>query len=256
MQLGLGFEDGADDDSREPDERGTLAQQIDELPPAWRRYLEAFVQSTDYARLNQFLMAEQAAGKTIYPDDVFRALRLTTPAAVEVVILGQDPYHGEVNGVSQAHGLAFSVRPGIPPPPSLKNIFKEIKDEFGTPTPTHGCLDYWASQGVLLLNTVLTVERSLAASHARRGWETCTDLLIRELAARDTPTVFMLWGAHAQAKRALIDAARHLVLEAPHPSPLSAHRGFLGCDHFKRANAFLEAAGRRAIDWSLPAPAL
>jgi len=169
--------------------------------------------------------------------DVFRALRLTSPDDVKVVILGQDPYHGDDRGTPQAHGLAFSVPPAVRTPPSLRNIFKEIAANFGHDTPRHGCLDTWARQGVLLLNTVLTVERGAAASHAKRGWEQCTDTLIRELANRHRGLVFMLWGAHAQAKRALFDASAHCVLEAPHPSPLSAHRGFLGCRHFALAKA-------------------
>ena len=170
---------------------------------------------------------------------MFRALRLTSPGEVKVVILGQDPYHGEDRGAPQAHGLAFSVPPPVRPPPSLRNIFKEINASLGfTSRRAHGCLDAWAKQGVLLLNTVLTVERDKAGSHAKRGWEQCTDTLIHELAMRHDGLVFMLWGAHAQAKRALMlgAAKSHYVLEAPHPSPLSAHRGFLGCGHFASAN--------------------
>ncbi|WP_306714925.1 uracil-DNA glycosylase [Burkholderia dolosa] len=229
-----------------------LAAQFDALPAAWRDVLKPFIDSDAYAPLCRFVDDERAAGKTVYPADVFRALRLTSPDDVKVVILGQDPYHGDDRGTPQAHGLAFSVPPAVRPPPSLRNIFKEIAANFGHDTPRHGCLDTWARQGVLLLNTVLTVERGAAASHAKRGWEQCTDTLIRELAGRHRGLVFMLWGAHAQAKRALFDASEHCVLEAPHPSPLSAHRGFLGCRHFALANDYLVEAGREPIDWRLP----
>jgi uracil-DNA glycosylase len=233
----------------------SLEAQFDALPNAWREHLRPFIDSAAYAPLCRFVDSERAAGKTIYPADVFRALRLTSPDDVKVVILGQDPYHGEDRGHPQAHGLAFSVPPAVRPPPSLRNIFKEIAANFGYETPRHGCLDSWAKQGVLLLNTVLTVERGSAASHAKRGWEKCTDTLIHELAMRHEGLVFMLWGAHAQAKRTLLDGRhqdRHCVLDAPHPSPLSAHRGFLGCRHFAMANEYLEAHGREAVDWRLP----
>jgi len=229
-----------------------LEDQFDALPAAWRDLLQPFLASDACAPLCRFVDEARAAGKTVYPADVFRALRLTSPDDVKVVILGQDPYHGEDRGTPQAHGLAFSVPPGVRPPPSLRNIFKEIAASLGIEAPEHGCLDAWARQGVLLLNTVLTVERGNAASHAKRGWERCTDTLIHELAARHEYLVFMLWGAHAQAKRALVDGRAHCVLEAPHPSPLSAHRGFLGCGHFAQANAYLEAQGRAPIDWRLP----
>ncbi|KVE06093.1 uracil-DNA glycosylase [Burkholderia anthina] len=229
-----------------------LAAQFDALPAVWRDVLKPFTDSDAYAPLCRFVDEERAAGKTVYPTDVFRALRLTSPDDVKVVILGQDPYHGDDRGTPQAHGLAFSVPPAVRTPPSLRNIFKEIAANFGHDTPRHGCLDTWARQGVLLLNTVLTVERGAAASHAKRGWEQCTDTLIRELAGRHRGLVFMLWGAHAQAKRALFDANAHCVLEAPHPSPLSAHRGFLGCRHFALANDYLVEAGREPIDWRLP----
>lgn len=229
-----------------------LAAQFDALPDTWRAVLAPFVASDAYGPLCRFVDSERAAGKTVYPTDVFRALRLTSPDDVKVVILGQDPYHGDDRGTPQAHGLAFSVPPAVKPPPSLRNIFKEIAANFGHDTPRHGCLDSWARQGVLLLNTVLTVERGAAASHAKRGWEQCTDTLIHELANRHRGLVFMLWGAHAQAKRALFDANAHCVLEAPHPSPLSAHRGFLGCRHFALANDYLAAHDRAPIDWRLP----
>ncbi|MDE1180598.1 uracil-DNA glycosylase [Paraburkholderia sp.] len=230
----------------------SLDSQFDALPPAWRAHLRPFTDSDAYAPLCRFVDGERAAGKTVYPADVFRALRLTSPDDVKVVILGQDPYHGEDRGTPQAHGLAFSVPPSVRPPPSLRNIFKEIAASLGYEPPRHGCLDAWAKQGVLLLNTVLTVEQNAAASHAKRGWEQCTDTLIRELAARHDGLVFMLWGAHAQAKRALLGGKSHYVLEAPHPSPLSAHRGFLGCGHFAMANAYLTTHDRQPIDWRLP----
>ncbi|MFL9895692.1 uracil-DNA glycosylase [Paraburkholderia sp. RL17-381-BIF-C] len=230
----------------------TLEAQFEALPPAWRAHLKPFIESDAYAPLCRFVDGERAAGKTVYPADVFRALRLTSPDEVKVVILGQDPYHGEDRGTPQAHGLAFSVAPNVRTPPSLRNIFKEIAASLSHETPRHGCLDTWAKQGVLLLNTVLTVERDSAASHAKRGWEKCTDTLIHELAMRHDGLVFMLWGAHAQAKRALLGGKSHYVLEAPHPSPLSAHRGFLGCGHFAKANEYLAQHGREPIDWRLP----
>ena len=232
-----------------------LEEQFDALPAAWRDVLRPFTESDGYAPLCRFVDDERSAGKTVYPADVFRALRLTSPDDVKVVILGQDPYHGEDRGTPQAHGLAFSVPPSVRPPPSLRNIFKEIAASLGIEAPAHGCLDAWARQGVLLLNTVLTVERDRAASHAKRGWERCTDTLIHELATRHEHLVFMLWGAHAQAKRALLDSRPHCVLEAPHPSPLSAHRGFLGCGHFTQANEYLREHGRPPIDWRLPGEA-
>jgi uracil-DNA glycosylase len=237
-----------------PPTTATLESQFDALPSAWRKHLQPFIESKHYAALCAFVDAERAAGKTVYPADVFRALRLTSPDDVKVVILGQDPYHGEDRGAPQAHGLAFSVPSPVRPPPSLRNIFKEINASLGIAPPAYGCLDSWAQQGVLLLNTSLTVERDKAGSHAKRGWEHCTDTLIHELAMRHEHLVFMLWGAHAQAKRELIASAgrEHCVLQAPHPSPLSAHRGFLGCGHFVAANAYLEQHGKPPIDWRLP----
>jgi uracil-DNA glycosylase len=233
-----------------------LETQFADLPAAWRETLAPFTASPEYQRLCAFIDGERAAGKVIYPNDVFRALRLTAPPDVKVVILGQDPYHGEDHGIPQAHGLAFSVPPEVRPPPSLRNIFKEIAANFSYPIPAYGCLDYWAKQGVLLLNTVLTVERGHAASHAKHGWEACTDQLISALSAqhqgKDKGLVFLLWGAHAQAKRALLQGRGHTVLETTHPSPLSAHRGFLGCRHFALANEHLASTRRQPIDWRLP----
>lgn len=204
-------------------------------------------------RLSVFLRAEKAAGKVIYPAgrDMFRALDLTPLDAVRVVILGQDPYHGP----GQAHGLAFSVRPGVRIPPSLQNIFKELRDDLGIAPSRHGLLDHWARQGVLLLNSVLSVEAGQAASHQGRGWEGFTDAIVTLVARQQQPTVFLLWGAHAQRKAAHVEQAgggRHLLLRAAHPSPLSAHNGFFGCRHFSRTNAFLEQHGRGPIDWALP----
>jgi uracil-DNA glycosylase len=235
----------------------TLESQFAALPADWRTHLKPFLESPRHASLCQFVDAERAAGKTVYPADVFRALRLTSPADVKVVILGQDPYHGEDKGLPQAHGLAFSVPAPVRPPPSLRNIFKEIHASLGIDAPAHGCLDAWAKQGVLLLNTSLTVERDKAGSHAKRGWEQCTDTLIHEMAQRHDALVFMLWGAHAQAKRALIEDTKkaHCVLESAHPSPLSAYRGFFGCGHFALANAYLTGHGRAPIDWRLPSEA-
>ena len=220
------------------------------LRPEWKEPLLKEFEADYMARLRAFLIAEKAAGKQIYPkgSDWFRALELTRPADVRVVILGQDPYHGP----GQAHGLCFSVQPGVRVPPSLVNIYKEMQADLGIPPARHGHLDHWARQGVLLLNNVLTVEAGQAASHAKRGWERFTDAVVDIVNAGPHPVVFMLWGAHAQRKAAAVDERRHLVLRAAHPSPLSAHNGFLGCRHFSQANAFLEAHGRGQIDWALP----
>ncbi len=217
-----------------------------DVPRAWQPILQAAISTSKARALAGFLAGQEAQGRAIYPPraDHFRALELTDPDNVRVVILGQDPYHGE----GQAHGLAFSVPVGIPTPPSLRNIFKELARDLGTPAPPCGNLEHWARQGVLLLNTVLTVEEGKPGSHQGLGWEHITDTIIAHLGTRKTPTVFMLWGAHAQRKRSLISNSNHLVLEAPHPSPLSAHRGFLGCGHFGKANAFL---GARRVDWQI-----
>ncbi|MFO1107337.1 MAG: uracil-DNA glycosylase [Amaricoccus sp.] len=197
-----------------------------------------------------FQRAERAAGKRIFPPEpqILRALALTPLAALKVVILGQDPYHG----AGQAQGLAFSVAPGSRLPPSLRNIFRELEADLGIPVPSTGDLEPWARQGVLLLNTVLTVEEGRAGSHRGRGWEALTDALIAAASAEAPPSAFLLWGAPAQAKAGLIDPIRHRVLTAPHPSPLSAHRGFFGSRPFSQANAFLAAQGRAPVDWRLP----
>lgn len=220
------------------------------LEPSWKARLEAQFASPHMAALRAFLRAEKAAGKTIYPPgpEIFAALDRTPFDAVKVVILGQDPYHGP----GQAHGLCFSVRPGVPVPPSLQNIFAELQRDLGIPRPDHGCLLPWARQGVLLLNAVLTVERGQAGSHHGQGWEAFTDVIVDALDREREHLVFLLWGSPAQAKGRRVDPRRHLVLRAPHPSPLSAHRGFIGCAHFSQANAYLEAHGLAPIDWRLP----
>ena len=220
------------------------------LPHAWADALADRIAGAQLRALAQFLAAEKAAGKRIFPPDadIYRALALTPPAAVKAVILGQDPYHGE----GQAHGLCFSVQPGVRTPPSLRNIYKEMQADLGIAPAGNGHLDHWARQGVLLLNAVLTVEMGRAASHQGKGWEMLTDAIVRTVAERAAPTVFLLWGAHAQRKAGAIDETRHLVSRSAHPSPLSAHGGFLGSRPFSRANAFLEEQGRGAIDWALP----
>jgi len=197
----------------------------------------------------QFLTQEKAAGKTVYPpqDELFSAFKETSFDQVKVVILGQDPYHGP----GQAHRLSFSVKPGIKPPPSLKNIFQELKTDLSIPIPNHGCLKKWASQGVLLLNTSLSVEASKPQSHAKIGWTVFTDKVMEQLNNHPEPLVFMLWGAHAKNKGALLDTQKHLVLTAAHPSPFSVHQGFWGCKHFSKANAFLISRNREPIDWDL-----
>jgi uracil-DNA glycosylase len=222
------------------------------LHPSWLERLKGEFDEPYMADLKRFLRDERERGKRIFPKgcEWFRALDLTPLDKVRVVILGQDPYHGE----GQAHGLCFSVQPGVRPPPSLVNIYKELESDLGIAAPRHGFLEHWARQGVLLLNSVLTVEMGRAASHRERGWERFTDRIIREVNAREEPVVFMLWGSYAQKKAAFVDTSRHLVLKAPHPSPLSAHSGFLGCRHFSKANAFLEAKGLEPVDWALPEP--
>lgn len=224
------------------------------LHPSWRAALQDEFNAPYMRDLDAFLAGEAAAGVAVYPPaaDRFRALELTPLDAVRVVILGQDPYHG----AGQAHGLSFSVRPGIRVPPSLTNIFKELQSDLGIPRAAHGFLEAWARQGVLLLNTVLSVREGAPASHRGQGWERFTDAVIRAVAARAEPSVFLLWGAHAQAKAGLIDAAapseRHLVIRSAHPSPLSARTGFFGSRPFSQANAFLAHHDRRTIDWTLP----
>jgi len=220
------------------------------LEPSWKARVGAAFERPEMLALADFLRAQKRASKVIYPPgpQIFAALDRTPFDAVKVVILGQDPYHGP----GQAHGLCFSVVPGVPAPPSLDNIFKEIQRDLGIARPDHGCLLPWARQGVLLLNAVLTVERGLAGSHAGKGWEGFTDDCIDALNRERENLVFLLWGSYAQQKGRLIDRQRHLVLKAPHPSPLSAHRGFMGCGHFSRANDYLQDRGQGRIDWRLP----
>lgn len=214
----------------------------------WDALLADQFQQEYYLNLRKFL-AEEYRTQTVYPDmhDIFNALRYTDYSAVRVVILGQDPYHGP----GQAHGLCFSVKKGVPPPPSLQNVFKEMSDDIGFRIPKDGDLTPWAKQGVLLLNTVLTVRRSCPNSHKGMGWEIFTDRVIELLNRQQKPIVFLLWGANAKAKTALLTNPNHLILTAPHPSPMSAHSGFFGCRHFSKTNAFLAAVGRGRIDWSL-----
>ena len=224
------------------------------IPESWRPALQPVLATPEARRLGGWLYAEEAAGRAVYPPRGrrLRALELTALDAVKVVIVGQDPYHGP----GQAMGLCFSVPKGLPPPPSLANIYKELAADCGVARPAHGDLSGWARQGVLLLNTSLTVEAGQAGSHAGRGWEAITNACVAAVAARDEPSVFILWGSHAQATAARIPRlddglpkGPHCVIRSPHPSPLSAHRGFFGSRPFSRANAFLEANGRGAIDW-------
>ena len=230
---------------------GAAAEAV-RLHESWLAPLREEFASPYMAALRSFLVAEKAAGKRIFPKggEWFAALDLTPLDRVRVVILGPDPYHG----LGQAHGLCFSVRHGTPPPPSLVNIYKELASDLGLRPARHGFLEHWAEQGVLLLNSVLTVEMGRAASHREKGWERFTDAIIQLVNAKQEPVVFMLWGSYAQKKAAFVDTSRHLVLKAPHPSPLSAHSGFFGCRHFSKANAFLEAHGLPPIDWALPEP--
>ena len=214
----------------------------------WDTLLADEFQKDYYKELRQFLISEYRARK-IYPpmDDIFNALKYTSYSDVKAVILGQDPYHGE----GQAHGLCFSVKKGTPPPPSLKNIFKEINDELGLPIPNHGELTDWAKSGVLLLNTALTVRESQANSHRGHGWEIFTDRIIELLNERDSPIVFLLWGGNARAKAKIITNPKHLILQCAHPSPLSASNGFFGCGHFAKANEFLRENGLEPINWAI-----
>lgn len=221
-----------------------------QLESSWLARLAPEFEQPYMLSLRDFLLREKRAGKRVFPagGEFFNAFAHTPLDRVRVVILGQDPYHGE----GQAHGLCFSVKPGVKVPPSLQNIYKEINAELGLPIPDHGHLSAWADRGVLLLNSVLSVESGRAASHQGKGWETFTDRVIDVINREREGVVFMLWGSYAQRKGAMIDRDRHCVLTAPHPSPLSAHRGFFGCGHFKAANAYLEKRGLGTIDWSLP----
>jgi len=216
---------------------------------SWGPILQPEMEQPYYRQLRAQL-AEEYRSRTIYPDmyHIFEALHLTSYEDAKVVILGQDPYHGP----GQAHGLSFSVRPGVPVPPSLQNIYKELRDDLGCPIPSHGYLAHWAKQGVLLLNAVLTVRAGVPNSHRSLGWEKFTAAVIAALNERERPLVFMLWGRNAQEKAGLIDPSRHLVIRSAHPSPLSAHNGFFGSRPFSRANAFLRSIGEREIDWRVP----
>lgn len=220
------------------------------LEPGWFAVLGEQFDLPYMAALKAFLQKEKQDGKVIYPPGSlwFNAFNATPFDKVKVVILGQDPYHG----ANQAHGLCFSVLPGVQVPPSLVNIYKEIQADLGIAPPGHGCLNYWAEQGVLLLNATLTVEQGRAGAHQGKGWELFTDAAIHALNDQRQRLVFMLWGSYAQKKGDFIDSTKHLVLKAPHPSPLSAHRGFLGCRHFSQANKYLENTGQTPIDWALP----
>jgi uracil-DNA glycosylase len=220
---------------------------VTSLHESWRAVLQTEFDAPYMAALKSFLIAERELGKQIYPkgSEWFRALDLTPLDKVRVVILGQDPYHGD----GQAHGLCFSVRHGVKTPPSLVNIYKELQSDLGLTAPTHGNLEHWAKQGVLLLNSVLTVEAGLAASHQGKGWERFTDAVIREVNAQMRPIVFILWGNYAQKKAGFVDVSRHLVLRSAHPSPLSAHNGFFGSKPFSKTNEFLKAQGQTEINW-------
>lgn len=215
----------------------------------WKEVLSGERESEYFKSIISFIESERAAGKAIYPQpsDIFNALQFTPFEDVKVVIIGQDPYHGP----GQAHGLCFSVKKGVPPPPSLVNIFKELHSDCGIEIPKHGYLEKWARQGVLLLNAVLSVESGKPQSHSSIGWERFTDRVIKEINDRKEGIVFLLWGASAQKKGAMIDRTKHTVLETVHPSPLSAHRGFLGSKHFSKTNAILKNLGKKEIDWSL-----
>ncbi len=215
----------------------------------WNSVLGEEKEKPYFKKIMQFIIDERSKGKIVYPEkaNIFNALNLTPYDDVKVVILGQDPYHGP----RQAHGLSFSVKAGIKPPPSLGNIYKELHADLGLTPPKHGCLQKWAEQGVLLLNSSLTVEAGKPQSHAHIGWYELTDRVIDSLNQHPQTIVFLLWGSAAQKKEHLIDKDKHKILKAPHPSPLSAHRGFLGCRHFSKANSLLEQNGRTPVDWSL-----
>ncbi len=221
-----------------------------QLEPSWLAVLQEEFQQPYMCNLKKFLGQEKAAGKTVYPpgNQIFNAFNSTPLHSIKVVILGQDPYHGP----GQAHGLAFSVQQGVRPPPSLLNIFKEIRQDLDLPLPSHGNLQHWANQGVLLLNATLTVEQGRAGSHQGRGWEAFTDKAIATVSDACDAVVFLLWGSYAQKKGALVDRSKHLVLASPHPSPLSASRGFLGNRHFSKSNHWLQEHGKKPVDWSIP----
>lgn len=219
------------------------------IGPSWKEQLKNEFSKTYFQQVTTFVKMEVMAGKTIYPPGkfIFHAFDKTSFDNVKVVILGQDPYHGP----GQAHGLSFSVPPGIKPPPSLVNIFKELHADIGMPIPSHGTLEKWAEQGVLLLNAVLTVRANEPASHSKSGWMEFTDAVIKTISEKKEHVVFMLWGRFAHEKQVLIDETKHLLLKAAHPSPFSADKGFFGCKHFSKANTYLAANGLEPIDWFL-----
>jgi uracil-DNA glycosylase len=224
------------------------SKEID-LHPSWLVHLAAEFEQPYMQRLKTFLQTERQHNKIIYPasDDIFNAFNSTPLEQVKVVILGQDPYHGP----GQAHGLCFSVQQGVKPPPSLQNIFKELQRDQGIELPTHGCLQSWAGQGVLLLNATLTVDQGGAGSQQGQGWESFTDKAIQLVSDQCNDVVFLLWGSYSQKKAAVINTHNHLVLKAPHPSPLSAYRGFIGCNHFSTTNNYLQNCGKKIIDWRI-----
>ena len=225
-----------------------MSKKID-LHSSWLSHLAGEFEQPYMRELRAFLVAEKQQGKIIYPasKNIFNAFNSTPLDEVKVVILGQDPYHGP----NQAHGLCFSVKPGVPAPPSLQNMFKELHRDIGMEIPRHGCLQPWANQGVLLLNATLTVEQGRAGSHQGKGWEIFTDKAIQLVNDQCLGVVFLLWGSFAQKKSTYIDSQRHFILRAPHPSPLSAHRGFIGCGHFSKTNQYLQKLNKSPIDWDL-----
>jgi len=217
-----------------------------EIHPSWQKHLQKEFDSTYFQELARFVKSEYSQEKVYPPGSlIFNAFNLTSFNKVKVVLIGQDPYHGP----RQAHGLAFSVKNGVPKPPSLQNIFKEIKSDIGSDIPADGDLTRWAKQGVFMLNAVLTVRHSQAGSHANKGWETYTDAVIRTLSESKENLVFLLWGSYARAKKELIDQNKHLILEAAHPSPFSADKGFFGCKHFSQTNEYLQEHGEKEIEW-------
>lgn len=219
------------------------------IEESWKNRLRDEFHAPYFGELKNFLVSEKQKGKTIYPlgKNIFSAFDFTPFEHVKVVLLGQDPYHG----TGQAHGLSFSVPDGVPPPPSLVNMFKELNSDLGIPIPKKGNLEKWAKQGVLLLNATLTVQASTAGSHQGKGWEQFTDAVIRKISEEKKGVVFLLWGKYAQAKESLIDATKHFILKAPHPSPFSANSGFFGCKHFSKTNELLKQQGLEEIDWKL-----
>lgn len=220
-----------------------------QIEDSWKNVLASEFEKEYFAKIKEFILVEKAKGKTVYPPGslIFNAFNRTPFENVKVVILGQDPYHG----AGQAHGLSFSVPFGVTPPPSLKNIYQELKNDVGFQVPNHGNLEHWAEQGVFLLNAFLTVNASEPASHQKAGWEQFTDAVIKTLSEKREHIVFLLWGRFAQEKTSLIDSGKHLILKAPHPSPFSAHSGFFGCKHFSKTNAYLQENGISPINWGL-----